>query len=287
MSEKATILVANLRGSGKEQGLREREMPAERMRLARRYAFRSFREIARRLADADERVLLLDLDGTLVRLRRRPEDVRVSRKVKDLLRRLARLPGMTVAIVSGRNARSLQELIDVDSVRYFGLHGSEEPRRGASVNREARRALRSAKRMARIHLADFSGVDIEDKGLGFTVHYRGADSTSIEGAGRALTAILAPLRYALHVLDGKKVWEVLPREIPGKGSAMKRLLASTHPATALLYIGDDAPDEPAFAVLEDHITVHVGKNEQTHARFYLRNPGEVLRFLSMLEKELR
>ena len=287
MSEKAMILEENLRGSGKAQGLRELELPIERTRKARRYAFRSFREIAERLRDADQRVLLLDLDGTLVRIRRRPGDVRVSRKVKDLLRQLAGLPGMTVAIVSGRNARSLEQLIDVDSVRYFGLHGSEEPRRSASVNREARRALRSAKRMARIQLADFSGVDIEDKGLGFTVHYRGADPSSIEGADRALTTIVAPLRHALHVLNGKKVWEVLPREIPGKGSAMKRLLASTQPATALLYIGDDEPDEPAFAVLEDHITVHVGKNEHTQARFYLRNPGEVLRFLGMLEKELR
>jgi len=35
------------------------------------------------------------------------------------------------------------------------------------------------------------------------------------------------------------------------------------------------------------VTIHVGKNENTHARFYLRNPGEVLRFLSMIEKELR
>jgi trehalose-phosphatase len=88
------------------------------------------------------------------------------------------------------------------------------------------------------------------------------------------------------VLNGKKVWEVLPRQIPGKGPAMKRLMADS-PRSALAYIGDDEPDEPAFAALDGHVTVHVGKNEETHARFYLRNPGEVLRFLSMLEKELR
>ena len=67
---------------------------------------------------------------------------------------------------------------------------------------------------------------------------------------------------------------------------MKRVMANS-PAAALAYIGDDDPDEPAFAALKGHITIRVGENKETHARFFLRNPGEVLRFLSMLERELR
>jgi trehalose-phosphatase len=235
---------------------------------------------------AETRVLLLDVDGTLVRLRRRPEDVRVSKRAKRILTRLAELPNMTVAILSGRNLRDLEKLVDVKTLRYFGLHGGEEDRKGARLSGEARKALRSAKRSAREEFAELSGVDVEDKGSGFTVHYRGADEAAVRSANEKLLAIVAPLRHALHVLNGKKVWEVLPRQIPGKGPAMKRLMADS-PRSALAYIGDDEPDEPAFAALDGHVTVHVGKNEETHARFYLRNPGEVLRFLSMLEKELR
>jgi trehalose 6-phosphate phosphatase len=67
---------------------------------------------------------------------------------------------------------------------------------------------------------------------------------------------------------------------------MKRVIADS-PAAALAYIGDDEPDEPAFAALEGHVTIRVGKNPQTHARFFLKSPSEVLRFLSMLERELR
>jgi trehalose-phosphatase len=293
MAEKAAVLVDNLRGSVREPEAEtpereghEKDVRHEGDRLAPRYAFRAFHDIVAQLKGAPKRVLLLDLDGTLVGLRRRPRDVRVSQKAKRILQRLASVPNLTVAILSGRDAQSLERLITVRNVRCFGLHGSEEQKRATRISREARQALRKAKRSAQQELAGFSGVAIEDKGSAFSVHYRGADVAAVRGANQTLLAIVAPLRHALHILNGKKVWEVLPRQIPGKGSAMKRLLAAS-PKAALAYIGDDEPDEPAFAALEGHVTIHVGNNRETHARFYLRNPGEVLRFLGMLERELK
>jgi trehalose-phosphatase len=287
MAGKAAVLTENLRSSAREHDSHDHEREHEpRRQHGPRYAFRAFSEIAAHLRTGENRVLLLDLDGTLVGLRRRPQDVRVSQRAKRVLARLAEVPHMTIAILSGRNARQLEKLFDMKTLRYLGLHGGEAHNMIARVSGEARRALRRAKRSARTELAEFSGVDVEDKGHGFTVHYRGADEASVRGANQALLAIVAPLRHELHVLNGKKVWEVLPRQIPGKGSAMKRLMADA-PHAAIAYIGDDEPDEPAFAALDGHVSIHVGKNENTHARFYLRNPGEVLRFLGMLEKELR
>jgi trehalose-phosphatase len=283
---KSAVLTENLRGSVRGGRLHDDVGYTPGATRGPRYAFRAFREITDQLRNAGCRVLLLDLDGTLVGLRRRPEDVRVSKRARQILARLASLPDMTVAILSGRNARSLEKLVGVKTLRYFGLHGAEESKRSARISGEQRKALRRAKRSARQELAGFPGVDIEDKGDGFTVHYRGADPVAVQGANEALLAIMAPLRHALHVLNGKKVWEVLPRQIPGKGSAMKRLMAAS-PNAALAYIGDDEPDEPAFAALDGHVTIHVGQNEETHARFYLRNPGEVLRFLNILERGLR
>ena len=286
MVGKCAVLTENLRGSVRDTGGGDDLGYMPGTKRGPRYAFRAFREIAHQLRGSGSRVLLLDLDGTLVRLRRRPEDVRVSQRARRILARLASVPNMTVAILSGRNAKSLEKLVDVKTLRYFGLHGAEETKKSTRISGEQRKALRHAKRSARQELAGFSGVDIEDKGHGFTVHYRGANPTAVQGANEALLAIMAPLRHALHVLNGKKVWEVLPRQIPGKASAMKRLMASS-PNAALAYIGDDEPDEPAFAALDGHVTIHVGQNEETHARFYLKNPGEVLCFLNLLERELR
>ena len=286
MAEKVSIINQGPRSRAKGAPTGASRVPAATDIVPPCYAFRALNEIVAQLRDSPNRVLLLDLDGTLVRLRRRPDDVRVSIKAKAILKRLSHLPNTTVAILSGRSVRSLEKLVDVKSLHYFGLHGGEEPRKTARVNAEQRNALRRARRSARSAMAEFSGVNIEDKNYGFTVHYRGAGEAAVRAANQALLAIMAPLRHALHVLDGKKVWEVLPRQIPGKGSTMKRVLADS-PHSALAYIGDDEPDEPAFAALDGHVTIHVGENKNTHARFYLRNPGEVLRFLDTLEKELR
>lgn len=250
------------------------------------YAFRALREIVAQLKKAKTRILLLDLDGTLVRIRKRPEDVRLSKKARALLARLALLPNTTLAILSGRNVQSLKALVDVRAIRYFGLHGAEQGGKPPCVRGKQRKALQEAKRTARRDLTKFPGINLEDKGYGFTVHYREAEPATIERADQALQAIMAPLRHDLHMLHGKKVWEILPRQIPGKGETMKRVVANS-PSAALAYIGDDEPDEPAFAALQGHVTIRVGLNPETHARFYLRTPGEVLRFLNMLERELR
>jgi trehalose-phosphatase len=52
-----------------------------------------------------------------------------------------------------------------------------------------------------------------------------------------------------------------------------------------IYLGDDTTDESAFAELRRGITVRVGGHRRTKARFYLRNPDEVMGFLETVEDE--
>jgi trehalose-phosphatase len=87
-------------------------------------------------------------------------------------------------------------------------------------------------------------------------------------------------------MNGEKVWEILPREIAGKGATIRGLLAARAAGTLAIYVGDDAADELAFSAIPDQITVHVGKKTNTCARFLLQNPAEVLRFLTRVEREL-
>ena len=53
-----------------------------------------------------------------------------------------------------------------------------------------------------------------------------------------------------------------------------------------IYVGDDATDEPAFAVLNRGITVRVGPARHTKARYRLSNPREVRRFIERLDDVL-
>ncbi len=93
----------------------------------------------------------------------------------------------------------------------------------------------------------------------------------------------------LRRLDGKKVYELLPAIDWDKGKAVVWLLEtlgleSRSGGIRPIYIGDDRTDEDAFRALEQRgIGILVSKQSPpTAARYSLRNPAEVERFLRAL-----
>jgi trehalose 6-phosphate phosphatase len=227
--------------------------------------------------------LFLDLDGTLVPLRPRPVDVQLSRQTRKILALLQSHKNLHLSFVSGRQLKVLRNIIGMDQVHYVGLHGAEREDESVRMSRESVRALSRAKLCAQKQLCGLPGIWIEDKGLSFALHYWKARPATIQAADLALREILAPELGVLHVLNGNRVWEVMPNEIPGKGVAVRALLDTLPENTLAIYVGDDVTDETAFAALNDQITVKVGRTRGTLARFYVRNPAEVYRFLSRLE----
>jgi trehalose 6-phosphate phosphatase len=240
-----------------------------------------------RLRKAESRALLLDFDGTLARLQPRPDDVLLAAGARKILRRLAMSKDLFVAVVSGRRLGTLQTMIGVEGIHHVGLHGSERAGKSTVLGKRSRQDLLRAKRDARSKMDALPGVWIEEKGLSFAVHYRGARPAIALAADLILREILAPTRDTLRILQGDKVWEVVPREVPGKGVAVRELLQGLPEKTAVMYVGDDDTDEEAFTVLPGQITVRVGKANGTRANFYVRGPSEVLRFLVLLERDLQ
>lgn len=243
-------------------------------------------EVIARIRDAEHRLLLLDFDGTLVRLRRHPDDVRFSARGRKILERLAVHEKLTIAVVSGRELEKIQNLVGVEGIRYVGLHGAERAGETTVPSIAARQMVEAALKTAQTGLAGLRGIEIEDKRLSFAVHYRGARPPAIEAASRVVADIAAASNDKLRILCGKKVWELLPREFPGKGFAVLELFARLPEKKIAIYFGDDETDEEAFSVLPGQITVNVGGASNTHASFYVRSPSDVLNFLSRLEKEL-
>lgn len=80
--------------------------------------------------------------------------------------------------------------------------------------------------------------------------------------------------------------EILPHQIDGKGPAIRALLCQEPPSTLPIVVGDDRTDERAFAVVPRGLTIRVGKNPRTRARYLLRDPEEVNLFLEKLEVEI-
>lgn len=251
-----------------------------------RSALRAWREIRAQLSAAVHWAFFLDFDGTLVNIRRRPSHVRMPARAKKILQSLVGHTNAYVAIVSGRCVRDLKRLISVEGLHYFGLHGAECDGRSAVLSRHTRAVLERAKRAAQSQLSEIPGIWVEDKGLSFAVHYREAHASRLEFARPALAAILSEHAADLHILNGRCVWEVLPKEIPGKPAAVQRALAEIPAPTAVVCMGDDDTDEAAFAILENGITVRVGRQPASRARYFVRSPADALRLLAQMEREL-
>ena len=135
-------------------------------------------------------------------------------------------------------------------------------------------------------LRDRPGVRVEDKRMSVSVHTRGASRRERQQAHDLLASTLRPFSH-LYVLPGSQVWEVLPRQIMGKGAAIRDAVRRVRSPYLPIYVGDDTTDEPAFALLDRGITVKVGgSGRETRARYWLASPAEVRGFIERLEGEL-
>ena len=250
------------------------------------HLFDSWRRVAGRIRSAEHLVLFLDFDGTLAPLRRRPEDVPpLDFSTRRLLGRLARHPRVDVYVISGRRRAELRRLIRVPKVHLLGLHGWEGCADVPCTSRESK-LVRTAKQLLADRLPGTPGVWLEDKGLGLAVHYREARPEEVRAVRPVVLGVLEQFKPRLNLLAGKKVWELLPCQIDGKGPAVRRILGHAPRSTLPIFAGDDTTDEPAFAALPRGITLRVGSFRRTHARFRVRDTGEVLIFLRRLEAEI-
>jgi len=249
------------------------------------YLFDRWSEVAGRVGRARSVRLFLDFDGTLVAIRRSPEGVTFNPRTRQVLDRISSHRRVIAVIVSGRRRGVLRRYVRLPRVQYWGLYGWER----GPVRRLSRAAVWELSRVRASLVAglrDHRGVRLEDKRVSFSVHTRGASHRERRYAHELLVQTLRPCSH-LHVLPASQVWEVLPRQIPGKGVAIRQAVGRWRSPFLPIYVGDDTTDEPAFELLEHGITVKVGDSGRpTRARYWLANPSEVRGFIERLEGEL-
>src|ERR1700683_926385 len=163
--------------------------------------------IAQEIAAAPSVAILSDFDGTLAPIRRRPEIVKMSVRVRDALAQLAR-QGNLVGIVSGRGLIDVREKVGLNGICYVGCHGyTMQDSRGHTIslmNRTEKEILSRARRVAAPKLRRIKGIRLEPKEAGLAVHYRDASIASIRAARALVDQVLAKDRR-LHLLAGKQV----------------------------------------------------------------------------------
>jgi len=243
-------------------------------------------DVVRRIARTESVCCLLDYDGTLAPLASTPNAAVPPPGTAALLEALATLPGIQVALVTGRTIDNIRRLIDVPGIYYVGIHGLEIRFPNGTVEMSERVArlrsvLPSIKQQIMQALGNRAGIFVEDKGLALACHYRLASRSDAADALQTVTSIAhgyQRLGAQVAVTQGHEVVEVRSA-FANKGKTVCRLLA--HRPSLAVYIGDDQTDEDAFRLLPpESVTIRVGPATMpTAARYRVEDPSEVLRFL--------
>jgi trehalose 6-phosphate phosphatase len=192
-------------------------------------------------------LIATDFDGTLAPLVPDPED---SRPVDGVVAALTELAGRgaQVAVITGRDARTVVRLGGLDAVPGIvvaGLYGMETWTGGELSSPDMPESIQRLREELPAVVANGRDPDvwIEDKRLSLVVHGRKAQDWDAALADlRTPVARLAD-RLGLEVHAGSGVIEL---RVPGydKAGALGRL-AEGRPA--VLFLGDDLGDLPAFA----------------------------------------
>jgi trehalose-phosphatase len=249
-----------------------------------KYLFKNWSTIRSRGLRARRRFLLLDFDGTLAPIRPRPEQARLSKSVTRLLRSIHRHSSVRLAVISGRGLQDLRRKVGVRGIWYAGTHGyaltTPRGKRISALSAAQRASVTKALRELRAGLKGLRGIQLEPKEATVAVHYRRADRNA-ELAARQVVRDTLAAHSNLKLLEGKKIWELVPRANVDKWTAARTILRKEGWSSSrdlVFFFGDDVTDEAIFRGMRG-ISVAVGKQRGTAAKYFLRSPKEVEQFL--------
>ena len=198
--------------------------------------------------------MIFDFDGTLTPLTLLPDFPRLTSATKRHLVHLSKI--YTVIILSGRSVKDLKKLTAGLRVKLIGNHGIE----GLP---EFRNQLRSAKNISqkwaenlKTTLPQFSKLFLENKNYSLCFHYAKAPRKRL--LTQQLITISKALKPAPRLIPGTDLLNLIPRSAPTKADAVRRLQLKFR-KTPLIYIGDDALEDPIWALNVKNFTkTHIG-----------------------------
>jgi trehalose 6-phosphate phosphatase len=208
--------------------------------------------LAALLDDPGAALLGLDFDGTLAPIVPDPDAARAHPDVPPALERLAPRLGR-VAVITGRPAQiavDYASLADIDRLVVLGHYGLERWEAGRVTAPPEDPGVAAARDRVPALLSELGVRDafVEDKGSAIAVHVRRtADPLATFDLVAPRLRVLAG-ELGLAVEPGRMVVELRPAG-GDKGDAVRALVAE-QPPSAVVFIGDDLGDLPAFAAVE-------------------------------------
>ncbi len=267
--------------------------------MAIEYLFDHINEIFPIIRQSDKCLLFLDYDGTLVGIKSRPQDAKPSQRTKRIVFALNSNPRIFPVIVSGRQISQIMDFFKgnpIKELNIVGSHGAEFKLKGSSpkIAGSARKQMGIIKELGKkikACLKDAQCFYIEQKIVSVAVHYRNCSKKDMPRLDDVRTLIGEVISEGgLDVIEGKKIIEVKSSGInKGKAIAYMQKKLRQNGNQISLCVGDDITDEYMFSENTRGINIKVsaGPDIQSRAGYYLNNVGEVLKFLAMLNREVR
>lgn len=236
---------------------------------------------------AEAPLLLLDYDGTLAPFRVNRFQAVPYTGVRELLAAIRRHGRTKMVVITGRPAAEIAPLLRLDPpLETWGLHGAER------LFPDGRRELEDASPAARQALdalratlqRDSLGGLFEDKANGAVMHWRGLSRQQAERVERRTRELFEPLARieGLALLEFKAGLEL--RTGRNKGEAVAAIVAESHAAGPVAFLGDDQSDEAAFRAVQllgrRGLSALVRRTwRPTEAEIWLQPPAELIAFL--------
>ena len=235
---------------------------------------------------AQQRLLLLDYDGTLVGFHENPEKSIPDGELYTIFDVLCSIERLDIAIISGRNKEFLEKYFGTYPVTLIAEHGYQQ--RLVHSSWEQKDVLREDWKQHILPVVETftdntPGTFIEEKKNSLVWHYRKSDPELAKVRVVELKTLLTSLLPDdLKIMDGDKIVEIVSSRVH-KGVAATQLYAHKK-YDCTIVIGDDVTDENMFADLpEEVVKIKVG-TKQTLANYYFKSHADVRPFLRLLSE---
>jgi len=238
-----------------------------------------------RLKQSNQKVLLLDYDGTLAPFQQERDRAFPYPGVRDILQKIQDSGNSRLIIVSGRAIADLLPLLNLENPpELWGSHGYERrlpdgTLTAPDLDGDCLLNLAKAYNWAVEH-GFFN--DCEKKPSSIAFHWRGSAENRQqqleEKVRHAWASLTLKDKLAIHSFDGGVE---LRCESFNKGEAVKQILVESGRDFAMAYLGDDLTDEDGFRALKGKgLSILVREiYRDTLADCWLKPPGDLLDFL--------
>jgi len=262
------------------------DIKEQQQKLSARKLSKSSREqLIKDYQKSQNRLFLLDYDGTLVSFKDRPEKACPDKETLNLVKCLLSDKSNEIVVISGRDKQTLEQWFGSLNVGLIAEHGGWFRRKGRdwqSIETFKSQWKQTIRPVLELYADRTPGAFVEEKDFSLVWHYRRASPELANVRVQELRDTLLNLTTNLDVgvFEGNKIIEVKNLGI-NKGRAAE-LWISQQNWDFLLAIGDDYTDEEMFAVLpQKAYSIRVGFS-MSKARFNVDSVDEVKSLLKEL-----